>query len=186
MLVLNNDAELGGLKIAAELLCVAARTAPKGCGKDFLVTAIVSGEEKLALQTRMREIANRDDIAIFARDADNLDHAPLVVLLGTRKEPLNIPSCGYCGFADCQVMRSAGGTCSFNTGDLGIAVGSAVSRAADLRIDNRIMYTAGKAAIELGYLGPEVPIAYAIPLAVKGKNPFFDRSKGVPSCEVNV
>jgi uncharacterized ferredoxin-like protein len=72
-------------------------------------------------------------------------------------------------------MRAAGGTCTFNSGDLGIAVGSAVSRAADLRIDNRVMYSAGKAAIELGYLGPEVAIAYGIPLAAKGKNPFFDR-----------
>jgi uncharacterized ferredoxin-like protein len=175
MLLMNGEAELGGLKSAAELLCVAARTAPKGKGKDLLVTVIVSGEEKLALQTRMREIAERDDIAFFNRDADNLDHAPVVVLLGTRKDPLNLKCCGYCGFADCQAMRAAGGTCSFNSGDLGIAVGSAASRAADLRIDNRIMYSAGKAAIELGYLGSDVPIAYAIPLSAKGKNPFFDR-----------
>lgn len=175
MLLLNSEAELGGLKVAAELLCVAARTAPKGKELDLLVTAIVSGEKKVALQTRMREIAARDEVPFFARDADNLGHAPLVVLLGTRKEPLNLPACGYCGFADCQVMRAAGGTCTFNSGDLGIAVGSAVSRAADLRIDNRVMYSAGKAAIELGYLGPEVAIAYGIPLAAKGKNPFFDR-----------
>jgi uncharacterized ferredoxin-like protein len=178
MLVMNADAESGGLKIAAELLCVAARTAPKACGKDFLVTAIVSGEEKAALQTRMREIGARDGVAFFARDADNLDHAPFLVLIGTRKESLNIPACGYCGFPDCQVMRAAGGTCSFNAGDLGIAVGSAVSRAADLRIDNRVLYTAGKAAIELGYLGSDVPIAYGIPLSAKGKNPFFDRESG--------
>jgi uncharacterized ferredoxin-like protein len=179
MLVLNSDAEAGGLRVAAELLCVAARTAPKACGKDFLVTAIVSGEEKAALQTRMREIAARDGVSFFARDAGNLEQAPFVVLIGTRKEALNIPACGYCGFADCQVMRAAGGTCSFNAGDLGIAVGSAVSRAADLRIDNRVLYTAGKAAIELGYLGPDVPIAYGIPLSAKGKNPFFDRE---PTC----
>lgn len=175
MLIMNSDAELGGLKSAAELLCVAARTAPKACGKDFLVTAIVDGKEKTGLQTRMREIAQRDEVPFFARDADNLEHAPVVVLLGTRKEPLNIRSCGLCGFADCQGMRAAGGTCSFNAGDLGIAVGSAASRAADMRIDNRIMYTAGKAAIELGYLGAEVAIAYGIPLSAKGKNPFFDR-----------
>ena len=72
-------------------------------------------------------------------------------------------------------MLAAGGTCSFNAGDLGIAVGSAVSRAADLRIDNRIMYSAGKAALELGFLGSEVAIAYGIPLSVSGKSPFFDR-----------
>jgi uncharacterized ferredoxin-like protein len=179
MLVLNSDAESGGLKMAAELLCVAARTAPKACGKDFLVTAIVNGKEKSALQKRMREISERDGVAFFDRDAANLDHAPFVVLIGSRKEALNIPACGYCGFPDCQGMRAAGGTCSFNAGDLGIAIGSAVSRAADLRIDNRVMYTAGKAAIELGFLGSDVPIAYGIPLSAKGKNPFFDRE---PTC----
>jgi uncharacterized ferredoxin-like protein len=47
--------------------------------------------------------------------------------------------------------------------------------AADFRIDNRIMYTAGKAAVELGMLGDDVKIAYGLPLAAKGKNPFFDR-----------
>ena len=72
-------------------------------------------------------------------------------------------------------MVKAGGTCSFNVGDLGIAVGSAAAMAADFRIDNRIMYTAGKAAIELGMLGEDVKIAYGIPLAAKGKNPFFER-----------
>jgi uncharacterized ferredoxin-like protein len=72
-------------------------------------------------------------------------------------------------------MLNAGGTCSFSVGDLGIAVGSAVSLTADLRVDNRIMYTAGKAAIELGILGDDILIAYAIPLYAKGKNPFFDR-----------
>jgi uncharacterized ferredoxin-like protein len=34
----------------------------------------------------------------------------------------------------------------------------------------------GEAAIELGILGDDVFIAYAIPLSAKGKNPFFDRS----------
>ena len=72
-------------------------------------------------------------------------------------------------------MVNAGGTCSFNAGDLGIAVGSAAAMAADLRIDNRIMYTAGKDAVELGLLGEDVLIAYGLPLAAKGKNPFFDR-----------
>jgi len=175
MLTLNETAEQAGLEQAAALLCVAARTAPKAKGKDLLVTAIVTGEEKSRLQERMRLIAERDGVAFFNRDAGNLDYAPCVVLIGSRKEPLQLPACGYCGFRDCEAMQAAGGTCSFNAGDLGIAVGSAAAKAADCRIDNRVMYSAGKAAIELGYLGKEVAIAYAIPLAAKGKNPFFDR-----------
>ena len=124
----------------------------------------------------MRLIGERDAIPFFLRDADNLEHAPVVILLGTRKEPLQLPPCSYCGFPDCNAMVNAGGTCSFNADNLGIAVGSTVSLAADLRVDNRIMYTAGKAAIELGILGDDVLIAYAVPLSAKGKNPFFDRS----------
>jgi uncharacterized ferredoxin-like protein len=176
MLLLNEKVETLGLMNAAEAICVAARTAPKGKGKDLLVTALVTGEEKDLLQDRMRLIGERDNVSFFLRDAGNLEHAPVVVLIGTRKEPLHLPACGYCGFANCEAMLNAGGTCSFNTGDLGIAVGSAVSVAADFRIDNRVMYTAGKAAIELGFLGENVLIAYAIPLSAKGKNPFFDRS----------
>lgn len=175
MLVTNDLAENSGLERVAEFLAIAARTAPKGKGRDLLVTAIVSGEEKKQLQQRMRQIGERDKVGFFLRDAGNLDHAHVVVLIGTRKEPLRLPACGYCGFDDCDAMSEAGGTCSFNSGDLGIAVGSAAAMAADFRVDNRIMYTAGKAAIELGFLGGEVKIAYGIPLAAKGKNPFFDR-----------
>ncbi len=176
MLIMNELAEVAGLMRAAENLCVAARTAPKGKGKDLLVTAVVTEDDKERLQQQMRQIGERDGVIFFLRDADNIGHAPVVVLIGTRKEPLQIPACGFCGFDDCDTMASAGGTCSFNTGDLGIAVGSAVALAADLRIDNRVMYTAGKAAIELGILGGDVKIAYGIPLAAKGKNPFFDRN----------
>ena len=175
MLMINDAAEINGLLRAAESLCVAARTAPKGKGKDLLVTAVATENDKQRIQQQMRRIGERDGVAFFLRDADNIDHAPVVVLIGTRKEPLQIPACGFCGFVDCNSMTAAGGTCSFNAGDLGIAVGSAVALAADLRIDNRIMYTAGKAAIELGMLGEDVKIAYGIPLAAKGKNPFFDR-----------
>lgn len=175
MLLMNDTVEIQGLMRAAENLCIAARTAPKGKGKDLLTTAIISGADKERLQERMRLIGQRDGVAIFLRDAANLEHAPVVVLLGSRKEPLGLPACGYCGFVDCQTMLTAGGTCSFNAGDLGIALGSAVALAADLRIDNRIMYTAGKAALELGLLGESVELAYGIPLAARGKNPFFDR-----------
>lgn len=175
MLVLNEAAETSGLIRAAEHICVAARTAPKGKGQDLLVTAIITDDDKRRLQKKMLEIGQRDEVAFFLRDAGNLEHAPVVVLIGTRKVPLRLPACGYCGFIDCDTMSNAGGTCSFNTGDLGIAVGSAAAMAADFRIDNRIMYTAGKAAVELGMLGDDVKIAYGIPLAAKGKNPFFDR-----------
>ncbi|RMF48373.1 MAG: ferredoxin [Deltaproteobacteria bacterium] len=175
MPLFNPEVEQKFLLQAAAEICMAARTAPKGKGKDLLVTALVDPQEKKALIERMNLIAERDGLAFFSRDAGNLERSPVVILFGSRKDPLRLPHCGYCGFPDCDAMLEAGGTCSFNTGDLGIALGSAAARAADLRLDNRIMYSVGKAAIELGMLGEEVEIAYGLPLSVSGKSPFFDR-----------
>jgi uncharacterized ferredoxin-like protein len=45
----------------------------------------------------------------------------------------------------------------------------------DNRVDNRIMFTVGKAVLELGLFEPEVRLIYGIPLSATSKNPFFDR-----------
>lgn len=174
---MNFDCEMDkeGLLVSANLICIAARTAPKGKGKDLLRTVLVTGEEKSKLADKMREIALRDGLKFFARDAENVDQVHVLILLGTKESPLRLPNCGYCGFKNCDALLEAGGICSFNSGDLGIAIGSAVSRAADMRIDNRILYSAGKAAVELGMMGDEIRVAYGIPLSATGKSPFFDR-----------
>ena len=176
MFHLNPDSELDSLLSAARGACVAARTAPKGRGRDLLVTAVLTGAEKSVLASRMRLIAERENVPNFDRDADNVDRSPVLLLLGSHKAPLGLKYCGLCGYADCAALTAAAGTCAFNTGDLGIALGSAVSRLADQRIDNRIMYTVGMAAKELALLGDQVELIYGIPLSVSGKSPFFDRS----------
>jgi len=58
--------------------------------------------------------------------------------------------------------------------DLGIALGSAVSIAADDRVDNRIMYSIGKAAAEMDYNDDSV-VWHGVPISISGKNIFFDR-----------
>ncbi|MGI6038018.1 MAG: DUF2148 domain-containing protein, partial [Limnochordia bacterium] len=111
----------------------------------------------------------------FERDAENIAQVQAIVLLGTKAAPMGLKVCSFCGFASCEEMKAKGGLCAYNSGDLGIAVGSAVSVAADCRVDNRIMYTIGLAAVRLGILGDDVPVALGIPLWVGGKNVFFDR-----------
>jgi len=82
-----------------------------------------------------------------------------------------------CGFENCAAKTAYPDVpCVFNTGDLGIAIGSAVSVAMDARVDNRIMYTVGQAVRQMGLLGKDVKIIYAIPLSGTSKNPFFDRA----------
>lgn len=60
--------------------------------------------------------------------------------------------------------------------DLGIALGSAAAAAADARIDNRMMFSIGKAWMETEE-SPEDVVWQGIALSVSGKNIFFDRKK---------
>ena len=82
--------------------------------------------------------------------------------------------CGFCGFDSCASADASGARCAFNMIDLGIAVGSAVSVAADDRVDSRVLYSAGKAAQLMEYEDFDVNWL-AIPIAAYGKSPFFDR-----------
>lgn len=176
MMRLNEAAELEGVRRVAELMCVAARTAPKARGVDTLVTAIVEDSvEQEQIAERMREIGERCGAEFFARDAQNVLDAQMLVLLGTTLRRMRLPECGLCGHPDCDAAEEAGARCAFNAGDLGIATGSAVSVAADHRVDNRVMFSVGRAAVELGLLGEDVEIAWGIPLNAGGKDLFFDR-----------
>jgi uncharacterized ferredoxin-like protein len=161
----------------AGLMQIAARTAPKARGVDNMVLAMATGDEIELIAKKMEEIGNRPDgTPSFLRDADNIRKAQAIVLLGTRVKSQGLKLCGRCGFPDCDEKdKHPEFPCTFNTGDLGIAIGSAVSVAMDHRVDNRVMYTIGQALLEMKYLGEGVKIAFGIPLSVSAKNPFFDR-----------
>ncbi len=161
----------------AERMMVAARTAPKGKGIDTLEIALTEGETIERIAERMKEISERPDTTpAFKRDAENILKADVMVLIGTRIKSLGLGYCSLCGFENCEEKNQHADTpCAFNSGDLGIAIGSAVSIAMDFRVDNRIMYTVGMAVKELGLLGDDVKIIYGIPLSATSKNIFFDR-----------
>jgi len=168
-------AELRALETVAELMCLAARTAPKACGLDNLHIEIFRGSRKAKVTKQMRRAAAKAAVPFFARDADNVDAAALVVLVGTKVGPVGVPHCGFCGFVDCEGCAKAGALCAYNAGDLGIALGSAAAVAAAHHADNRLMFTFGKSAIEAGLLPPDIKVAIGIPLSGTGKSPFFDR-----------
>ena len=175
MIEKGNEAEKKVIERMAEFMCASARTAPKAKGIDNIVTAIVTGKDKKRLADEMEKIGRKKKRKSFLRDSENIRKVPLLVLIGTKARPIGLEVCGLCGFKNCKELEKAGGICAFNSGDLGIAIGSAVSLAANFHIDNRIMYTAGIAALNLKLLGKEVKIAFGIPLSISGKNPFFDR-----------
>jgi uncharacterized ferredoxin-like protein len=156
-------------------MVAAARTAPKACGIDNIETFIVDGADKQTLADTMRILCEETGAEHFARDAGNVEASECVVFIGVANKPVGLPNCALCGFENCGAMAKAGGRCALNIDDLGIATGSAVAFAADHRIDNRILYTAGKAALRLGWFSEEVKIGWGIPLSAYGKSPYFDR-----------
>lgn len=175
MIYRSDELEKKSVLHTAERMCVAIRTAPKGRGIDNIVCAVVTGDEKEKLADEMAAISTKEGIAFFGRDAENIRVAEAVVLVGTKIESRGLTQCGYCGLVNCEGRADKGGACAFDLVDLGIAIGSAVSIAADDRVDNRIMFSAGRAALNLGLLGDEAKAAFGIPLIAKGKSIFFDR-----------
>lgn len=160
-------------------MLVAARTAPKGKGADNLEMVILTDNDIRLLTMEMRKIGEQKEYDIFIRDADNvLAYADAVVLIGTRIKTLGLKICSLCGFADCATKEKYPLVpCVYNSGDLGIATGSAVTVASQHHIDNRIMHTVGMAALEMEIFSKGVKIIWGIPLSATSKNPYFDRKK---------
>lgn len=175
MFIESKIAEETAVMNTAYAICAAARTAPKACGIDRIATAVLTGVDKDAVAAEMRRLSEENGDILFARDADNVDNSSAVVLLGVSEKTRGLNNiCRLCHYEDCAACTDGGGNCVFNGLDLGIALGSAVALAADRHIDNRIMFTIGKAASALSLLG-EHTLIMGIPLSVSGKSPFFDR-----------
>jgi uncharacterized ferredoxin-like protein len=161
----------------AKKMAVAARTAPKARGNDNLEMAIVYGDTINIIAAKMKEIGEKSGSGFFHRDAGNCLQSQVIFLIGTRIASGGLKICGMCGYKNCEDRNSSHPStpCVFNSGDLGIAIGSAVTVAMENRVDNRVMYTIGQAVLELKLLGEETRIAYGIPLCVSAKSPFHDR-----------
>lgn len=159
-------------------MATAARTAPKGKGVDNTVIYLADKKDIAKISAYLKKMVEEKRAPrYYGRDAENILSASAMLILGTRIKSLGLSPCGNCGFADCaEKNQHPAVPCAFNTGDLGIAIGSAASVAMDNRVDNRIMYTVGIAIREMGLLGDDVPIIYTIPIASASKNPFFDRA----------
>lgn len=176
MMLKETDSRREQLFEVARQMMTAARTAPKACGIDELDIVALSEDDIKRLSDEMHVAGKELGRDFFHRDAENVANSDAVVLIGMHNTVRKL-NCGLCGFEGCRdkAERAPLTPCSFIVTDLGIAVGSAVSVAADHRVDNRVMYSAGVAAQRLGML-EECMIIYAIPLSCTGKSIYFDRA----------
>lgn len=168
------------VRFVSELMTIAARTAPKSGGQDYIEVITLSDSERITVGNEMIQIGKERGIHGFERDGKNVLDSDAVILIGLLPHKGLGLNCGACGHASCQEFNAHASTGDFqgpNCGvrllDLGIALGSAVKIASELNVDNRIMYRVGVAARRLK-LGKS-NIVHGIPLSATGKNIFFDR-----------
>jgi len=162
------------LENIAEKMLIASRTAPKARGVDNLVLGYLNKNEIVKISEEMIRLTTVEGMPEhFKRDGKNILKAEIIVLIGTKLQPLGV-NCKLCGFESCRAKKEEV-PCVFNTNDLGIAIGSAVSVAMDFRVDNRVMFSIGVAVKNLKLIDKDVKILFGIPLSASGKNIFFDR-----------
>jgi len=162
----------------AELMEIAAITAPKTRGQDFVVVRTITGPELKRLGEGMQAYAGRIGNPGFARDGGNVLASEAVVLIGIKEANVADLNCGACGDDACILINThegefKGPQCALRVLDMGIALGSAVKTAGMMNVDNRIMYRAGVVARELDLI--EADFVMGVPLSVTGKSIYFDR-----------
>ncbi len=180
--------QINPVETVAGLMALSARTAPKGRGKDSIVIKIASDDELKKLAEELFRLGRDNDIKFYIRDAGNLEKSDACLLIGCKASDSVGLDCGGCGYSSCQQMHQAqeqflrdaperpfhGPNCAIKITDLGIAVGSAAKTASLHNVDNRIMFSAGAAALSLGWL-EGCQMAYGLPLKASGKSIYFDR-----------
>ena len=176
MIYHSDELEMEAVLDAARRMCAAARTAPKAKGIDHIVTMVLTGADKDRVADELERLSAPLGYGFFMRDAGNVRAAAALVLIGGREGSRGLnEGCRHCHFDNCADCAEKGGVCVYDPMDLGIAIGSAVVAAADDRVDNRVLFSAGRAAMSLGLMGEDARMVMGIPLSVRGKNPFFDR-----------
>lgn len=172
MIITERDSRHEQVLMAARQMMTAARTAPKAKGTDIIEIALIEGEEIKILSKKMTAMTEEHGMKFFLRDADNILQAECLVLIGTKVQTQGL-NCAHCGFATCS-EKPSDVPCALNSIDVGIALGSACATAADLRLDTRILFSAGLAAQRLNILDGCRQV-FAIAVSASSKNPFFDR-----------
>ena len=172
MVINERDSRHEQVLVAARQMMTAARTAPKAKGVDILEIALIEGDDLHHLSNTMVAMVEEHGMKFFLRDADNILQAECVMLIGTHNQPHGL-NCAHCGYATCESKPTIV-PCAINSIDVGIAIGSACAMAADLRLDTRVLFSAGLAAQRLNILN-DCKQVFAIAIAASSKNPFFDR-----------
>jgi uncharacterized ferredoxin-like protein len=146
---ISKERSVSELRPVVDMMALAALTAPKVAGKDFVVVRIIEGDDVVVL-TGLRDVQSVG----LSCGACGVDICELLLIHTFEEE--------FCG-----------PQCAFRLLDMGIALGSAVKTASILNADNRIMYRAGVMARQLGMIVAD--FVMGILLSATGKRIYFNR-----------
>ena len=178
-----NNLKEDAIKTAVALMAASARTAPKSKGRDDIKIKYFDGKEFAKAIRYMGSDEFKKETRLkgeFFLDSDIevLKEAEGVLAIGVESRNSMMMNCKKCGFENCAEFKKARNSgrevnCIFKVLDLGFATCSACKIAADLNIDNRVMYDIGEAIRRL-YM-KDCDIVLGIAISVKGNNIFVDR-----------
>jgi uncharacterized ferredoxin-like protein len=170
---------MSSMQTVADLMTIAARTAPKAAGQDYVVVKVIEGQDLQRLGDEMAKYGQQVGKKNFDRDGRNVAASAALVLVGLKDGKSPDLNCGACGVDLCNDRipvehgEFIGPQCAIRVLDMGIALGSAVKTASLLNVDNRIMYRAGVVARQMGLI--DADFVMGIPLSVGGKSIYYDR-----------
>jgi len=169
------------IETVTQMMAIAAITAPKAKGENFVAVEVLQGPVLQQLSQAMIAFGEQSHKSNFDRDGKNVANSEAVVLIGLKEPNTAGLNCGACGYPTCAEMllqpayegEFCGPMCAYRLLDMGIAIGSAVKTASLLNVDNRIMYRIGTVARAMGLV--DWHFVMGIPLSVTGKSIYFDR-----------
>jgi len=169
------------VETVAQMMAIAAVTAPKTKGENYVAVKVLQGPILQELSRAMIEYGEVAHKGNFDRDGKNVAKSEAVLLIGLEKPNTAGLNCGACGYPTCDELLDQkpyqgefrGPVCAFRLLDMGIALGSAVKTASLLNVDNRIMYRIGVVARQMGLV--DWDFVMGVPLSVSGKSIYFDR-----------
>ena len=169
------------IQTVTQMMAVAAITAPKAKGENFVAVEVLQGPVLQELSLAMIAFGEQAHKANFDRDGKNVAKSDAVVLIGLKEPNTAGLNCGACGYPSCAELilqppyegEFRGPICAYRLLDMGIAIGSAVKTASLLNVDNRIMYRIGAVARQMGLV--DWHFVMGIPLSVTSKSIYFDR-----------
>jgi len=169
------------IQTVTQMMAIAAITAPKAKGENFVAVEVLQGSVLQELSQAMIAFGEQAHKANFDRDGKNVAKSDAVVLIGLKEPNTAGLNCGACGYPTCAELilqppyegEFRGPICAYRLLDMGIAIGSAVKTASLLNVDNRIMYRIGAVARQMGLV--DWHFVMGIPLSVTSKSIYFDR-----------